>query len=499
MNVVGQILGGDFSEIIVRQKNEKEIEIGDLFVADTKDGFVILQSIDIMYGSQIGSQSRELIAGMKLEGYEDLTFMNDDISNYMLAKLKPVLFVSDGKERIPKRLPLFFSSIRPISENELSFLTKPLNPILFGKIRSGSKILNVDIYLDGKSVLKHHVLIAATTGRGKSNLVKNLLWSALENEYCSFLVLDPHDEYFGRNTTGLKDHEKKVSYYSINPIPGASSLKINLEALTPYHFEGVLSLSGPQTDALTAFYNKYKEKWIENLILMDINLARTMNLFPETLAVLQRRFNVSLGIQNVDGQVACKGIFDRVSGRTTIADICRDLENCISVVVDTSMLSSELELLIGSMISKEILERYKRCKLDGTLEAKPVVSVILEEAPRVLSQEAIKTGNIFATIAREGRKFNVGLIAITQLPSLIPKEILANMNTKIILGLELAAERNAIIESASQDLSKDDRHIASLDRGEAIITSNFTKFAVPLHIPLFEPKKKDQIKRSFNF
>ena len=91
-----------------------------------------------------------------------------------------------------------------------------------------------------------------------------------------------------------------------------------------------------------------------------------------------------------------------------------------------------------------------------------------------------------ARLHREGRKFKVGLIAITQLVSLIPRSILANMNTKIILGNELAAERQAVMESAAQDLSSDDRTIASLDKGEAIVSSNFTRFAVPIQIPLFD-------------
>ena len=48
------------------------------------------------------------------------------------------------------------------------------------------------------------------------------------------------------------------------------------------------------------------------------------------------------------------------------------------------------------------------------------------------------------------------------------------MNTKIILGIEMGAERNAVIESSAQDLSDDSRTIASLDKGEAIVTSIFT-------------------------
>jgi DNA helicase HerA-like ATPase len=130
------------------------------------------------------------------------------------------------------------------------------------------------------------------------------------------------------------------------------------------------------------------------------------------------------------------------------------------------------------------------------LEEKPVISIVIEEAPRVLGADvlAARGDNIYSTIAREGRKFRIGLIAITQLVSLIPRTILANMNTKIILGNELAAERQAVMESAAQDLSSDDRTIASLDRGEAIVSSNFTKFAVPIQIPLFEKYVEENLR-----
>ena len=60
------------------------------------------------------------------------------------------------------------------------------------------------------------------------------------------------------------------------------------------------------------------------------------------------------------------------------------------------------------------------------------------------------------------------------------------MNTKIILGNEMGPERRTLIESSAQDLSADSQTIASLDIGEAIVTSNFTKFAIPIKIALFE-------------
>jgi DNA helicase HerA-like ATPase len=211
---------------------------------------------------------------------------------------------------------------------------------------------------------------------------------------------------------------------------------------------------------------------------------------PRTQAVLQRKIDTLLGIY-VDDQGTVQSrtdVFSTALGISTLKDIVEGLEQGKTIILDTSLFTDEIELLIGSMVLHEILTRYKSYKLNGTLTEKPVISAIVEEAPRVLSAEVLeKQGtNIYSTIAREGRKFRVGLVAITQLASIIPRTILANMNTKIILGNELGSERAAIISSASQDLSADDQNIASLDKGEAIISSNFTRFAVPIQAPLFE-------------
>ena len=138
-------------------------------------------------------------------------------------------------------------------------------------------------------------------------------------------------------------------------------------------------------------------------------------------------------------------------------------------------------------------------KPEGKLSQIAPVSIVIEEAPRVLSAEAMEqSSNIYSTIAREGRKFKVGLVAITQLTSVIPQMILTNMNTKIILGNEMVAERHAVMESSAQDLSDEDRTIASLDKGEAIVSSIFTKFAVPIYTPLFETIVADAKKNTQN-
>jgi DNA helicase HerA-like ATPase len=218
---------------------------------------------------------------------------------------------------------------------------------------------------------------------------------------------------------------------------------------------------------------------------------------PKTIAVLQRKLRRALGVYEQGGELMCDGdIFSLTSGETTVDDIVRALEECQTVIVDTSRLGDEAELLIGSIVASKLFYSYKKSKGKGLLAEKPPVGVVIEEAPRVLAADKIEEGdNIYSRIAREGRKFNVGLIAITQLASVIPTTILTNMNTKIILGNEMSSERAAIINSAAQDLSDEDRTIASLDKGEAIVSSIFAKFALPIYTPIFDDFVDDKKKK----
>jgi uncharacterized protein len=492
--IKGQIISGGFGKILVREKSDQNLEIGELLITGTEDSKILLQIYDLAYGSQISQQNLELISGMKLEENTNFNFMDAEIRNYNLAFMKNILTISTNKAKICKKLPSFFSDVRQIKKEDLTFLTKPSNPLFVGKLRSGSNTLDFNLFLDGSKVFAHHILVAGTTGRGKSVLLSNILWDVTDKDYCGILVLDPHDEYYGRNKLGLKDHNKKenVVYYTPkDPPTGTKTLKINIDLIKPNHFNGVVDWSQAQKEALVAYYRNFGKSWITSIILEK----KVVGFTEATISVIKRRLLNILDL-DFDGQTLySKGIFDLNAGITTISDICNELELSKTIIIDTSGFSGATEILIGSMISSEILSKYKNYKIKGELNTKPNISIILEEAPRVLGKEILEKGsNIFATIAREGRKFKIGLTAITQLPSLIPRQILANMNTKIILGIEMAPERQAIIESASQDLSEDNRNIASLDIGEAIITSNFAKFALPIKIPLFE----DLIKQDIN-
>ena len=256
----GLVISGEFGSIIVREKTGKKLELGELLIADANQQKILFQVFDLMYGSQLSQQNLELVSGLRLEEDSDMEIMDANLRNYTLAKIKSLVTIQDNKAIAPKTLPGFFSSVREVNAEDFNFLlAKTNNQFFIGNLRSGTKTLDLPIYLDGEKVLSHHILISGTTGRGKSVLMSNLLWHTIDQEYCSFLVLDPHDEYYGRNKLGLKDHPAKdnlVYYTPRNPPAGCKTLKINLKTLKPNHFNGVAYWSDAQRQAQAAYYRK---------------------------------------------------------------------------------------------------------------------------------------------------------------------------------------------------------------------------------------------------
>lgn len=477
MDIVSQIVGGQHADILLRQKSGTDLELGELLVAESSPATVagsgdriILQVFDLLYGSQMQEEALQWASGLHLENVSSEPFLEAELRNYVLAKVKAVAHVKDGTARTPKSLPPFFSALRRIKDDDLAFLENPKMPLFAGHVRSGSKVLNKKVMLDGAQVLPTHVLIAAGTGKGKSNLTYCMLYQLLDSDYAGVLVLDPHNEYYAKLSGHPKAHEGLVAY-SPNPQRGGLSLAINYESVKPWHFSGIVPFTDAQNDATWMYFKEFGNRWLYEILRSDPaektkEWIGNKRLHEGTLAVLQRRLELALD----------KSIFRPEGGLTTVKDISDALDAGRKVVIDTSRLASNTELLIGSILANEAFERSRR-------NPGRIKSIVIEEAPRVLREGE---SNVFSSIAREGRKFGMGLIAITQLASMIPREVLANMNTKIILGNEMRAEREALIASAAQDLTDDSKAIAGLDKGEAVISSVYTKFAIPVQFPKFE-------------
>jgi len=174
------------------------------------------------------------------------------------------------------------------------------------------------------------------------------------------------------------------------------------------------------------------------------------------------------------------------------ARIVDELMNGYSVLVDTSGLSSMEEILVASVITRRVLETYGQLFLDDRegFAALPPTLIALEEAQRVLSKVQRGDENVFPRVAREGRKFKVGLCAVSQQPKLIDDELLSQFNTFFILGLADEKDRNILRGSSKQDISDLGPEIQTLMPGEAIITNLEAPFALPAQVYLYEDHLK---------
>ena len=111
--------------------------------------------------------------------------------------------------------------------------------------------------------------------------------------------------------------------------------------------------------------------------------------------------------------------------------------------------------------------------------------ITIEEAQRVLGSGGSST-QIFRECAMEGRKFGVGLCVITQQPKNVDAKVLAQINTFVVMGLGDRGDREIIMGSARQDLSRMEIEIQTLDQGEAILSTIGIPFPVSTKIHEYE-------------
>ncbi len=508
---VGKIIGGNVGEkILIRLKSNAKIDVGDIVICEdskTNEKF-FLKVVNIKISSLIASQFVEDIAGQKLEHDVDFNVFDSDDRFYKMCEAK-ILKIKRENGFFPARsLPNFFMDVRKVNEEEFDFINKQ-GEIEIGHLRLGTEAFkNITLSLPAEKLISHHMLVVAATGKGKSNFSKVFLSGVLKLDNYASIVFDPHNEYYGSSgKKGLRDHalRNNIVYFSprYNEVPGAEKLVIPTSEIEPDDFFGIVNLSNPQREAMALVYRKFGKSWIEKLL--DENTDEIVEKFDQkihraTLTTLKRKIQHAL---ELEGR---KGLVFSVLNDESVS-VYKKIKNAVSerkiIIIDTSMVGDETEKIVASSVLNRIFKKYRVTKQKNPKDFLnlPEVLVVFEEAPRVLGTEVLSEGkNVFERIAREGRKFKVGLCAITQMPSLISPEILSQMNTKVILGLPAPADRSAVINSAAQNIGDESIEIQMLDKGEAIITSPFIKFPLPVKIFLFENiiKKDENLKTKNN-
>jgi hypothetical protein len=192
--------------------------------------------------------------------------------------------------------------------------------------------------------------------------------------------------------------------------------------------------------------------------------------------------------RHIENLTKANSAFFRQSG-SAVQEIIRSLHNNRVVLIDIPGMGERSELFVLSIITRMIMEKHRSeargFGIDEKQEASHQVLITIEEAQRVLAAGGAST-QMFRECAMEGRKFGVGLCVITQQPKNVDPKVLAQINTFVVMGLGDRGDREIIMGSAKQDLSKMEIEIQTLDRGEAIISTIGIPFPVSTRIHRYE-------------
>ena len=425
----------------------------------------------------------------------------------------PLGFVdANGQFHKPRTIPSKFSTVEDPTAEDFAFLTAQMGEIEVGLMRSGQDVIrDVAVRIPAR-VLPQHMGVFATTGMGKSNFMKTFCASCMKEQKFGLLIVDPHGEYVsggksstGEPTKGLVHYTNGRDGLSIFTIRGeADRKKYSMNRLWLEYDDFRLSdlsilydLSQPQYDIVEALSRAGGREIIEFFGKVDPEIYPIKDTGMSSVV---RENSLSYLIRNsmagpvrvikrhIENLVKGNEAFFRSQG-SSIGEIIRDLHNNRVVLIDIPDMGERSELFVLSVITRMIMTKHRSeargYGIDEKAENSHQVLITIEEAQRVLAAGGAST-QMFRECAMEGRKFGVGLCVITQQPKNVDPKVLAQINTFVVMGLGDRGDREIIMNSAKQDLSKMEIEIQTLDRGEAIISTIGIPFPVSTRIHRYE-------------
>jgi len=457
-------------------KDEERVEVGQIF-SIKDDGLTFLARVlNIEHSSNYDGHWDTTIKGTNF-------FDSDQIFNRVIAE--PLGCINKNLEfKKSRTLPTKFAPVVRAEKHEFKFLSQVMGDIEIGYLRNGSRLVEeIPVALHSEA-MDHHMGVFATTGMGKSNFMKVFAASCMrlavrgESKF-GLLIVDPHGEYLKgkgliKGLTHLKKYRDGLACYSTSKQnasdPGVEELAIGIKDIEPSDVELYFDWSIAQKDALDVIPRIFNRDWLTEIQTPEgISQLLKENVIEGTAGKISQR------IKNL---LSKNGYIDNI--RTSIPNILANLQDGKVVLVDIPRMSDRSELFLLSILSRCILDTYKE---EGKPERKNCL-ITIEEAQRVLG--AGSNTARFESIAREGRKFGVGLCAITQQPKLIDKQLLSQFNTLVVMGLGDRNDRIQLEESAKQDLSSMDTEIQTLEKGEAVVSTLKIPFPVPARIHRYE-------------
>ncbi len=389
--------------------------------------------------------------------------------NYIRGKVKILGDVNDNL-KLPRTPVLPGTEIKLADAEILDEIFKVKNPIKLGSLVNQS---DVDVNVDANPILSRHLAILAMTGAGKSNTVSVLIDQLLSYNVPIF-VFDMHGEY----------KDAVFPNGAVNVIKP----KINPQYMTFYEIKKLVNIPSNGYIQERHFRRAFKKA---KKMLSD-GVAHTNNFLQIIYDILEadsQEENSDKQIVDVmnkidDSMDKYSNLFDQNTG-----NILSSIKKAHANVLDLSQVDESVASVLVSHILRNSLQRSKNAAHSGDKKELLDNSVffILEEAHILAPNKRDSDSKRWVQrVAREGRKFGLGLCLVSQSPKTVDHDALSQMNNMIILRL-VEPEDQRHVQSASESLSQDlINQLPSLNVGEAIVLGLMTKVPTLVKIDKFQ-------------
>lgn len=391
--------------------------------------------------------------------------------NYIRGKVKILGDVNDNL-RLPRTPVLPGTEIRLADKEVLDEIFKVTNPVKLGCLVNQS---DVDVNVEANPILSRHLAILAMTGAGKSNTVSVLIDQLLGYNVPVF-VFDMHGEYVGAefpngNVNVIKP-KINPTYLSFQEIKKLVNIPGNAYVQERYFRKAFREAKKRVSDGkehtnnfLQAMYDILEIDSLEEGA--DKKIVDVMNKIDDSMDRYSNLFDNNMG--NILTSIKI--------GEVNVLDLSQSDEAIANVLVSHIMRNS-LQMRKNAVHGKD----------KNTLDFP--VFYILEEAhilaPNKRDSEAKRW---IQRVAREGRKFGLGLCLVSQSPKTVDHDALSQMNNMIILRL-VEPEDQRHVQSASESLSQDlINQLPSLNVGEAIVLGLMSKVPTLVKIDEFKGRR----------
>ena len=392
--------------------------------------------------------------------------------NYIKGKVKLLGDVNDSL-RLPKVPVLPGTEIKLADVELLNEIFNVQNPLKLGTLVNQS---DVDVNVEANPILSRHLAILAMTGAGKSNTVSVLIDQILRYGVPIF-VFDMHGEYVGAefpngevNVIKPKINPHYMAFYEIKKLVNIPSNAYVQERI----FRHAFKLAKEQMESGKATTNNFLQ------IMYDI-------LDTESKDEDSDKKIIDVMNKIDDSMDRYSNLFDKNAG-----NILSNIEERKVNVLDLSQVDESVAGVLVSHILRNSLQRSKDAAHSGDNDSllKNSVFFILEEAHILAPNKRDSDSKRWIQrVAREGRKFGLGLCLVSQSPKTVDHDALSQMNNMIILRL-VEPEDQRHVQSASESLSNDlVNQLPSLNVGEAIVLGLMTKIPTLVKIDEFKGRR----------